>query len=133
MASYADLALMVGLMLGLAGDDRAADAPAGRTLAAGGDVGLVGAALSFLASMNQFPVQEFGYPTTDSYSSFVASQALQALLGRWPWADCCSSITAGAEPLYRAAFPGRSVAGQSLPPRRPAHPALLPGRHLGFR
>ena len=53
----------------------------GRALAArgGGRRGRHGAARS-CASLNQFPLAEFGYPTTDSYGSFVSRQLLQALL-----------------------------------------------------
>src|SRR5262249_49087079 len=43
-------------------------------------VGMVGIVLSFCSSLNQFSQQEFQYPTTDSYSSFVARQLLQALI-----------------------------------------------------
>ena len=33
-------------------------------------VGVVGMALSFLASLNEFPLAEFGYRTTDGYCRF---------------------------------------------------------------
>jgi membrane protease YdiL (CAAX protease family) len=107
MAEYADTALVVALMLGLLATIvmrvRGQDVRWGRAAA----IGSVGAGLSFLASLNQFPLQEFGYPTTDSYGSFVSSQALQALMAALGYGGLLFVIAAGAEPLYRAAFPGR--------------------------
>jgi hypothetical protein len=38
-------------------------------------VGVIGMALSFLSSLNEFPLAEFGYRTTDSYSSFLIQNA----------------------------------------------------------
>jgi len=116
MATYADLALVVGLILGLVATIvmRIRRQDVRWRLAA--TIGVVGAALAFLAAMNQFPLQEFGYPTTDSYSSFVSSQVLQALLQAAAYGGLLFVITAGAEPLYRAAFPGRVSLGNLFRP-----------------
>jgi membrane protease YdiL (CAAX protease family) len=76
----------------------------------------VGTALSFLASLNQFPLQEFGYPTTDSYGSFVSSQVLQAVVSALGYGGLLFVIAAAAEPLYRAAFPGRISLGNLFRP-----------------
>ena len=70
-------------------------------------VGLVGATLSLLASLNEFPLAQFSYPTTDSYGSFLASRLLQAVLAALAWGAGLFVLTAGAEPLYREAFPGK--------------------------
>ena len=48
-------------------------------------VGVAGMVLSFCAQMNQFPLSEFGYPTTDAYSSFVMRQVLEAVLSALGW------------------------------------------------
>jgi membrane protease YdiL (CAAX protease family) len=72
--------------------------------------GLVGAAaagLSLLASLNEFPLQQFAYPTTDSYGSFLATRVLQAVLVALAWGMGLFAVTAGAEPIYREAFPGK--------------------------
>ncbi|HEY6347139.1 MAG TPA: type II CAAX endopeptidase family protein [Bryobacteraceae bacterium] len=70
-------------------------------------IGGVGAALSFLASLNQFPLQEFGFPTTDSYGSFLATSLFQSALVAVAWGLFFFLLTAGAEPLYREAYPGQ--------------------------
>jgi membrane protease YdiL (CAAX protease family) len=116
MAEYADLAAMVALMLGLLATIvmrvRGQDVRWRRAAA----IGAVGAALGFLASLNQFPVQEFGYPTTDSYGSFVSNQVLQALLAALGYGGLLFVIAAAAEPLYRAAFPKRISLGNLFRP-----------------
>ena len=48
-----------------------------------GRAGIFGAitfVLAFLSSLNEFPLQEFGYPTTDSYGSFLTNRLMQMLL-----------------------------------------------------
>ena len=116
MAEYADTALVVALMLGLLATIvmrvRGQDVRWRRAAV----IGAVGAALSFLASLNQFPLQEFGYPTTDSYGSFVSSQLLEALVAALGYGGVLFVIVAGAEPLYRAAFPGRISLGNLFRP-----------------
>ena len=74
-------------------------------------VGVVGMALSFLSSLNEFPLAEFGYPTTDGYGSFVMQKLLQALLGALAWGGALFLIAAGAEVIYREAFPGKISLG----------------------
>ncbi len=74
-------------------------------------IGVTGMILSFCASMNSFPLEEFNYPTTDSYESFLARQILQAALGALAAGGLLFVLAAGAEPLYRAAFPGKVSLG----------------------
>jgi len=74
-------------------------------------IGFTGMILSFCASMNSFPLQEFNYPTTDSYESFLTRQILQALLGALAAGGLLFVLAAGAEPLYRAAFPDKVSLG----------------------
>jgi membrane protease YdiL (CAAX protease family) len=110
-ASTVDLVFMSGLLVGLVivivmrvrGHDirwrRAAT------------VGLIGMALSFLSHLNQMPLQEFDYPTTDSYASFMMRQLLNGLLGALAAGGFLFVLTAGAEPLYREMFPDKMALG----------------------
>jgi membrane protease YdiL (CAAX protease family) len=66
--------------------------------------GLVTAALSFLASCNNFPLTEFQYPTTDSYASFLANHLVQAVLAALASGGFIFLLAAWAEPLYRESY-----------------------------
>jgi membrane protease YdiL (CAAX protease family) len=68
-------------------------------------IGVTAMALSFLSSLNEFPLNEFGYPTTDGYGSFIATQLLQALVSALALGGLLFVITAGAETVYREAYP----------------------------
>ena len=68
-------------------------------------VGLIAMALSFCSSLNSFPQEEFGYPTTDAYAGFVATWMLQAVLSALALGGLLFVIAAGAETVYREAFP----------------------------
>ena len=101
-------------------------------------VGVIGTVLSFLAHLNQMPLEEFGYPTTDSYASFITRNLLNGVLSALAAGGFLFVLTAGAEPLYREMFPGKGVVWPSLPGPRPPDKALLswrrprrhPHRHL---
>jgi membrane protease YdiL (CAAX protease family) len=67
-------------------------------------VGLAAIVLGFLAQLNEFPLHEFGYPTTDSYGSFLSREFLNALLSALGAGGLLFILTAGAEPLYREMF-----------------------------
>ena len=67
-------------------------------------VGLIAIVLGFLAQLNEFPLHEFGYPTTDSYGSFLSREFLNALLSALGAGGLLFVLTAGAEPLYREMF-----------------------------
>src|ERR1035438_6444973 len=67
-------------------------------------VGLTAIVLGFLAQLNEFPLHEFGYPTTDSYGSFLSREFLNALLAALGAGGLLFVLTAGAEPLYREMF-----------------------------
>ena len=68
-------------------------------------LGLAGMALYFLGQLNNFPMGEFGYSTTDSYSSFFAGYLQQALLAAAGTGAFIFFLTASSEPVYRAAYP----------------------------
>ncbi len=79
-------------------------------------VGTVGMALALGARLNEFPLSEFAYPTTDTYGSFVLRYALEALLGALGAGGLLFVLAAGAETLYREALPGQiSLAGLFRP------------------
>jgi membrane protease YdiL (CAAX protease family) len=74
-------------------------------------VGLTGMILSFFSSMNSFPLEEFNYPTTDAYASFATGLFLQAVLSALALGGLLFLFTAGAEPVYREAFPDKVSLG----------------------
>ncbi len=73
--------------------------------------------LSLCSHFNEFPLHEFAYPTTDSYASFLSRDLLQAVLGALAAGGLLFVLTAGAEPLYREAFPGKVALGNLFQPR----------------
>lgn len=75
--------------------------------------GAITSALSLLSSLNEFPLQEFGYPTTDSYGSFIANRLLSALLRALSSGVFIFLLTAWAEPVYRESY-GRFLSIGSL-------------------
>jgi len=117
VASIVDSALLVALMLGLVViiimRVRRQDVRWRRAAV----VGLVGMALSLCASLNQFPLNEFGYPTTDSYGSFLSQQFLEALLSALGSGGLLFVLIAGAETLYREALPTQISLGNLFRPR----------------
>jgi len=67
--------------------------------------GAVAFVLQFLASLNEFPLDQYNFDTTGSYGSFISRLLLQALLGALGSGGVILLLTASAEPLYRAAYP----------------------------
>ena len=61
--------------------------------------------LQLLASLNEFPLDQYNFDTTGSYGSFISRLLLQALLGALGSGGVILLLTACAEPLYRAAYP----------------------------
>jgi membrane protease YdiL (CAAX protease family) len=74
-------------------------------------VGMIGMALSFLSHLNQMPLEEFGYPTTDSYSSFMMRQLLNGVISALGAGGLLFVLAAGAEAVYREMFPGKVSLG----------------------
>ena len=95
-------------------------------------VGIAGMVLGFLAQLNEFPLHEFGYPTTDSYGSFVVRQLLQAVLAALGSGGLLFVLAAGAEPLYREAFPNQVSLGHLFSPRGLRTKRFLLGSILGL-
>jgi membrane protease YdiL (CAAX protease family) len=111
MAQLVDTVLMLGLVIGLlvviALRLRGHDVRWQRAAV----IGVIGMALTFLSQLNQFSVAEFQYPTTDSYSSFVARVLLQGIINALASGGLLFVLAAGAEPLYREAFRDRISLG----------------------
>jgi membrane protease YdiL (CAAX protease family) len=74
-------------------------------------VGMIGMALAFLSHLNQMPLQEFEYPTTDSYSSFMMRQLLNGVISALGAGGLLFVLTAGAEAVYREMFPEKVSLG----------------------
>ena len=66
---------------------------------------LVGAGLYFLSQVNNFPIAESAYSTTDSYASFVARYLTGSTLAALGIATFIFFLVATAEPEYRESFP----------------------------
>ena len=69
------------------------------------DFALVGAVLYFLSQVNNFPIAESGYNTTDSYAGFVARYLTGNTLAALGVATFIFFLVASAEPQYREYFP----------------------------
>ncbi len=95
-------------------------------------VGVLGMVLSLCAAANQFPVQEFNYPTTDSYGSFVARHTLQAVLSALGAGGLLFLLTAAAEPLYREFLGSQVSLGNLFRPRGLRTKAFFRGSILGL-
>jgi membrane protease YdiL (CAAX protease family) len=67
--------------------------------------GLVGTTLYFFGRLNNFSLVQFGYQTTDPYSSFMATYLLGSLLLAFGVGVWIFFLTASSEPTYREGFP----------------------------
>ncbi len=95
-------------------------------------VGLIAIVLGFLAQLNEFPLHEFGYPTTDSYGSFLSREFLNALLSALGAGGLLFVLTAGAEPLYREMFGDKISLGNLFTLRGLRTKSFLRGSILGL-
>ena len=66
--------------------------------------GAVGAVLYFLSQMNNLPLTQYNYPTTESYESFLIRNVLMDLLYAIVTGFAIFLLTAAAEPLYRERY-----------------------------
>ncbi|PYT10358.1 MAG: hypothetical protein DMF60_00345, partial [Acidobacteria bacterium] len=93
--------LGVAMLVTLSRRVRARDVRWKTALALGG----MSFALQFLASLNQFPLFEYGFDTTGSYGSFVGTTLFSAALEGVTLGGVILLLTACAEPVYRQAYP----------------------------
>ena len=131
-AQYVDTGLMlllaVGLLVTILLRTRARDVKWGRAAA----VGMVGAALYFLSALNSHSLNEFDYPTTESYGNFVVRLFLQYAMGALGSGGLLFVLTAGAEPLYRQYFAGRVSLGNLFRPQGLRTRSFMKGTVLGL-
>ncbi len=102
--------LTVGMLIILVGRLRDRDVPVSLAFA----FGAVAAILYFLGRLNAFSLDEFGYQTTDPYSSFMAGFFRSSLLSALGVGAFIFLLVAGSEPIYRASFPGLLSLRRSL-------------------
>ncbi len=95
-------------------------------------IGVIGMVLSFCSSLNQMPLEQFNYPTTDSYPSFMLRLLLQAVISALGAGGLLFVLAAGAEPLYREAFPGKVSLGNLFVRRGLRTKKFLLGSILGI-
>ncbi|HEY6293285.1 MAG TPA: CPBP family intramembrane glutamic endopeptidase [Terriglobia bacterium] len=69
--------------------------------------GLVAALLFLLGQLNTFGLSKFDYPTTDPYSSFLASYFTRNALAALGVGVAIFLVVAAAEPSYREGLPGQ--------------------------
>jgi membrane protease YdiL (CAAX protease family) len=67
--------------------------------------GMVAAVLLFLGRLNTFPLEQFDYRTTDSYSSFITGYVRDGLLSSLGLGALIFLLVASSEPVYRQSYP----------------------------
>jgi membrane protease YdiL (CAAX protease family) len=132
MAQTVDTALLLLLVVGLLAAIVARVRRRGIRWRRAAVVGIVGAGLLFLANWNAFPLSEFGYPTTDSYASFIFQQLLNNVLAALAAGGLLFVLAAGAEPLYRESYGTRISLANLLAPRGIRTRSFLRGAVLGL-
>ncbi len=95
-------------------------------------IGVAGIALGFFSQLNEFPLHEFTYATTDSYGSFVVRLWLNAVLAGLGSGGFLFVLAAGAEPLYREYLPDKMSLGALLSIRGLRTKRFLLGAILGI-
>ncbi|MGH9353719.1 MAG: CPBP family intramembrane glutamic endopeptidase, partial [Terriglobia bacterium] len=68
-------------------------------------LGLVAMGLELLSRLNNFPLDEFYYRTTNSFPNFLTTYFLTAVLGAMGIGAVIFLVVASAEPVYRESFP----------------------------
>src|ERR1051326_5885656 len=94
------LLLMVGMLVTILVRTRRQDVRWRRAAT----IGIIGMALGLCASLNSFPLDQFGFRTTDSYGSFLLRELLNAIISALAVGGFLFLIAAGAEPVYREAY-----------------------------
>jgi membrane protease YdiL (CAAX protease family) len=76
--------------------------------------GLVAAVLYFFDQLNSFSLSKFGYPTTDPYSSFLATYFARSALAALGVGTLIFLVVAAAEPVYREGLPAQLALPRAL-------------------
>jgi len=95
--------LSVAMLVILVRRLRDRDVPVRMSLVFGG----VAAALYLLGQLDTFSLAEFGYRTTDSYSSFVADYLWDTILASLGIGVAIFLLVAASEPMYREGYPNQ--------------------------
>jgi membrane protease YdiL (CAAX protease family) len=69
--------------------------------------GAVAAVLAFLGHLNTFPLTEFSYRTTESFSSFITRYFVEGIASALGVGVAIFLVVAASEPIYRETFPGK--------------------------
>jgi len=69
--------------------------------------GLIAFSLTLLTNLNNLPIDRYGFPTTDSFSSLIARTLLNDLMTALGYGLLIFFLTAAAEPLYREQYPAK--------------------------
>ena len=88
--------------------------------------------LTFLAQLNNLPVTEYGYLTTDTYGSFLTKELLYSLLTALGQGIFILFLTAAAEPVYRRAYGGQIRIGEQFQPHGMRTKRFLIGTIIGL-
>jgi membrane protease YdiL (CAAX protease family) len=131
-AQVVDTALLVLLMVGLLGTLVIAIRRHDVRWRQAVIVGSIGATLLFLSNWNAFPLTEFGYPTTDSYQSFLTQEFVHSLLSALGAGLLLALLTAAAEPLYREFLGSQISLGNLFTLRGLRTKSFLRGSVLGI-
>ena len=122
------LLTMLAMLAVFFGRIRANDIRWRTALAFGG----IAAVLNLLAELNNLPVTQFNYVTTDTYGSFLTQQLLGSLLLALAQGIFIFFLTAAAEPLYRRHYRGQIQLGAQFTPQGIRTKRFLLGTILGL-
>jgi len=95
-------------------------------------VGAIGIVLTLCAQLNSLPLAEFGYPTTDSYPSFLSRQLFKTVLAALGAGAFLFVVMAGSEPLYRETFRDQISLGNLFRPQGLRTKRFFKGAILGI-
>jgi membrane protease YdiL (CAAX protease family) len=94
--------------------------------------GAIAAVLTLLAELNNLPLTEFSYDTTDTYGSFLTRQLFNSVLAALGQGIFIFFLTAAAEPLYRRYYGGQIQLGAQFSPTGLRTKRFLLGTILGL-
>ena len=94
--------------------------------------GGIAAALTLLSQLNNLPLAEFSYDTTDTFGSFLTRQLLNAVLVAISQGIFIFFLTAAAEPLYREYYGNQIQLGAQFTPTGLRTKRFLLGTILGL-
>ena len=88
--------------------------------------------LTLLANLNNLPVTEYAYETTETYGSYLTNQLLVSLLSALAQGLFILFLTAAAEPVYRRAYGDQIRLNEQFQPHGMRTKRFLLGTVLGL-